>query len=330
MKKKNYKFAGIACITLISILFFNLNIKENLQNKSVSKEISLHSTSLFSTLKSKVTAASCGFTIHGSPDEFTQCATEINCNGVMISKTGRSQCGGACAPLDTLCPTCNNGATNAPSCNICPSGLNMVGGICTAPCTNGATNPGVCNVCPNGLALISGQCAVTCSTNNPCNPGQSVQGIMLNGSCNPINPINNIVYPACKLINACGQEFSGFTCPNNGCQPSNTGNIDNSCISSFTLSSPSISPNGAVTFNWSFAPLKSGITRKCGFVDLSTPTPRPIPGLQDLSPTQDSVRITNVQRSTQFCLVCKFFGATIGTREAAVHQWVRVIRTGEN
>jgi hypothetical protein len=57
----------------------------------------------------------------------------------------------------------------------------------------------------------------------------------------------------------------------------------------------------------------------------------PIPGLQNLNTDIDRIRINNIQRNTEFCLVCRFT-TNDGTPQppAANHQWVRVIRIGEN
>jgi glycosyltransferase involved in cell wall biosynthesis len=92
-----------------------------------------------------------------------------------------------------------------------------------------------------------------------------------------------------------------------------------------------VDANGFVDFAWKV------ITRpnqgaRCDFVDLTTPTPRPIPGLQNLDPTVDKARITNIQSTTRFCLICQFYNLTTNESlgEAVAHQWIRIIQVGEN
>lgn len=135
-------------------------------------------------------------------------------------------------------------------------------------------------------------------------------------------------YPSCNKTNVCGQVFLGSQCPT-GCSADNTFTND-SCITEFSPSTSQVNPNGSVEFSWSVNNLSSN--PKCSFVDLTTPTPRPIPGLQNLDPSTDKVRITNIQASTRFCLVCQFFDNITGSLlgEAVKHQWVRVQRIGEN
>jgi hypothetical protein len=79
--------------------------------------------------------------------------------------------------------------------------------------------------------------------------------------------------------------------------------------------------------------------RRCGFYDLSKGSQAdlskavPIPGLQNLDPNSESIRINNIQRNTNFCLICQFYKINDGTNAgspAAIHQWVRVVQIGEN
>lgn len=194
------------------------------------------------------------------------------------------------------------------------TGTSQCGGACSASCptcSNGATNYPACNnnVCTNG------------ATNFPaCN------NVCTNGATN-YPACNNQCVP-CTVSNICGVDSVGQNCNNTGCNAV----ADNSiCIQNFKTSVDNVSPNGSVEFSWSI-PSVASVTPKCSFVDLTTATARPIPGLQDLDPATDRVRITNIQTTTRFCLVCQFFSlsnsAFLG--ETAAHQWVRVIRVGED
>ena len=302
--------------------------------------------SIQSCFKTKSIAASCGFTLEGKADEFTSCSY-ICANGTFI--TGRSQCGGVCGEdPNNLCPkcsngavnppacnqcgngstwngtgcTCNNLASNAPECNICPSGLVMQNNQCV--CANGALNPMACNQCPIGSNMTNGVC--TCNNNADvfaqCNACKSSQAFDKSGTCRD----------SCNTTNVCGQTITGFM--NNGtCSLEGVQNPNESCILDFNVTTNTVNPNGSVEFSWSLANLPSNIKSKCGFVDLTTSTPRPIPGLQNLDPNTDRVRINNVQSTTRFCLVCQYYNllqnnALLG--EAVKHQWVRVIKVGEN
>jgi hypothetical protein len=174
----------------------------------------------------------------------------------------------------------------------------MVSGTCT--CSNGADVFQQCNACKTGQVFDkNGQCKDACKTTNVC--GQTVDGVMENGKC--------------ELNIAPGT------------------NANDSCITTFNVTTNTVNPNGSVEFSWSMANLPSGVSSKCGFVDLTTPTPRPIPGLQNLDPATDRARINNVQATTRFCLVCQYYNllnnnALLG--EAVKHQWVRVIKVNEN
>lgn len=134
--------------------------------------------------------------------------------------------------------------------------------------------------------------------------------------------------PVCSQTNVCNQTLTGTNC-GQGCKIPGVSDINSSCIPYFWCSADSVGPNGSIECKW-----KTSNTAKpvCGFIDLTTPTPRPIPGLQNLDPTRDNVRITNIQTTTRFCLVCQFYSLVNNSLlgEAAVHQWVRVIRIGEN
>jgi hypothetical protein len=154
--------------------------------------------------------------------------------------------------------------------------------------------------------------------------------VVTNGTIDTVGVCNAPVatYAACSKANVCGQMFPGYQCPS-GCSADNS-YTNNSCITQFEPSSTNVNPNGSVEFTWSLQ--NSTSTAKCSFVDLTTPTPRPIPGLQDLNVLTDRSRITNIQASTRFCLVCGFYNSVTGALlgEAVKHQWIRVQRIGEN
>ena len=189
---------------------------------------------------------------------------------------------------------CTNGAIDPGSCRVCSSGASMQNTQCV--CNNGATTESSCSSCAQGYTFDNNQCVPSCSLTNVCN--QTSQGVLRNGVC---------------------------TTPSGG-------NINNSCITTFNSSSGSVNPNGSVEFKWSITPLPPNVGSRCGFVDLTTPTPRPIPGLQNLDPNQDRARISNIQATTRFCLICQFYNLLNNSilGNAAAHQWVRVIRVGEN
>lgn len=260
--------------------------------KKPSKELELSMMSPFSNIKSKVIAASCAYGIHGSSDEYTTCTRTHNCcYGPSVTVTdATSQCGGACT-----------------------------GG--TAACTPHPTTGQPCVSEPNACGQT------TTGTYDSC------------GICTATAP----TVPSCTLTNVCGQTFAGGLCPVAGSVPprttcnanNGTDNINNSCIATFEVNSSNVNPNGAVDFSWSIVE-KAGVKPICGFVDLTTPTPRLIPGLQNLDTSVDRTRISNIQTTTRFCLVCKFYSVLAGggtgelLGEGIAHQWIRVIRIGEN
>jgi hypothetical protein len=175
-------------------------------------------------------------------------------------------------------------------------------------------------------ATIHPNYGLPCENFNGC--GQSATSTYdVFGVCPAVPP----AVASCSATNACGQTYSGSIC-NSVCNAGGgPDNINNSCINDFQFTTDRVSPNGSVEFSWNAN--SASATPKCSFVDLTSPVPRPIPGLQDLSPTTDRVRITNIQVSTRFCLVCKFYDALNPTSllgEAVKHQWIRVQRIGEN
>lgn len=302
------KLKSLSIIVFFGILtLYSQNLIANSIKISGSPELKLSSLSLLGNSKAKAIAASCGFSGAGhSSEDFTTCSTTIICNGQAEYKLGRSLCGGTCEPLNYDCPTvsCPNQAINSPTCNLCSSESAISGGTCTVCqnggctnnlCNNNAINPPVCDTCPSGFAMSGGTCIST----------------------------------SCTVTNVCGQTFSGTL--TNGVCVTSVQNINNSCITSFSPSDDKVNPNGYVDFSWSIAQTP-GVGSRCGFVDLTTSTPRPIPGLQNLDPNTDSVRITNIQTTTRFCLVCQFYNlinnSVLG--DAVQHQWIRVVRIGED
>lgn len=404
MKKSFLKFGILGAAGLLAVYLFVASALS--QQSSMSPEIKIHSISYFSKFKTKSIAASCGFTLHGSADEYTSCSYTCP-DGSTIS--GVSQCGGTCGPMASeLAATCTDqqqygcGAYSCPAgynlvdkigngtwvCklastgNTCPSGggstckpmfddqvypctgggpgnvtvradytcsgdvgtwgpYNVISNTCTGNsctngatnyptcdnnnCTNGATNPPSCTTCPSGGSMIGGQCACSngATLSSQCTQCPSGQAFNNAGQCSS----------QCEVTNACGQTFVGIM---NGskCETSKSeAELNASCIADFNVTTNTVNPNGSVEFSWSLADLPNGISSRCGFVDLTTPTPRPIPGLQNLSPETDRIRINNVQATTRFCLVCQFYNLLKGNTligEAARHQWVRVIKVGEN
>ena len=135
-------------------------------------------------------------------------------------------------------------------------------------------------------------------------------------------------YSRCSQTNVCGQTKDGIL-QGGTCTIPGVANINDSCISYFSCSSDSVPANGSVECDWQ---TPDTIRAKCGFWDYTTPTPRPIPGLQNLSKSSDGARITNIQNTTRFCLVCQLYNKLDNTLvgDAIRHQWIKVIRIGEN
>lgn len=208
---------------------------------------------------------------------------------------------------------CANGATNYPTCT-CASNQTLINGVCTNNCTNGAINPGACNLCQTPQFRWNGNSCVPNTCGNmipPANYGQSCSG----------------------GTNACGQNTTTGTIQCDGTCSAQTNN--NSCIQTFIPNTTSVYPNGSVEFAWKVLPGADGLKPVCGFYDRSKNNGvglgTPIPGLQNLDPDLEKLRINNIQRNTEFCLVC-VYAPVSGTPQApaALHQWVRVIRIGEN
>jgi len=325
--RNKYLFYSTLTLGILVFVVSNLFIVNNLSQPSISPELTSIKTSPYGKGNARAIAASCGFDHRGAPpaqtdpNENMPCTTTITCNGTSVTKTGTSYCGGTCIPTDYNCPdvpACTNGAINAPSCDLCPAGRAMFGGNCEPVCSNGATNAPTCNICPGGQQMINGICTNACISTDAC-------GVSKTGYINSSGQCVVAQAPTCSAVNACGQTTTGYQCAS-GCTA--TAN-NNQCITDWKVSSNSINPNGSVEFSWKTPP---NVGSRCGFVDLTTPTSRAIPGLQNLDPTVDRVRITNIQTTTRFCLVCQFYNLTTGINigEAQAHQWIRVIRIGES
>ncbi len=279
-------------LLIIAVVYFGYSTLSTLKldTSKVSQEFNMGIMSPLGAIKSKVIAASCAFTVHGSADEFATCTRTVNCcYGAAIIANGTSQCGGAC--------------TGTTSSYFVGSG----GGGGNVTCQNHPTYGQPCTSAPNACGTTSTGTYDTC------------------GICSATTPS----VPSCSLTNACGQTVTGGMC-NGVCTAAGPGNMNDSCISTFNVTTDRVNPNGSVEFSWDIVETP-GVGSRCGFVDLTTPTPRPIPGLQNLDPGTDRVRISNIQVTTRFCLVCQFYDlvsdATLG--DAAAHQWIRVIRIGE-
>ena len=144
--------------------------------------------------------------------------------------------------------TCNNGATNPPSCDTCPSGKIYYGNSCVNQCTNGATNPPSCNTCPSGKIYYGNSCVDPCSngaTNptscNTCPSGQTYNG----GSCVE-NTCNNSATnpPDCNTCPT-GYSYSGSSCVQSTC-PSPQVLIGSTCIDISNSCSAIVSCAGGV------------------------------------------------------------------------------------
>jgi hypothetical protein len=77
-------------------------------------------------------------------------------------------------PIISQAAGCTNGATNSPTCNICPPTRLWNGEDCFDPmppgCGNGASNPPQCDTCPSGMVMQSSVCTIAPCTNNATNP----------------------------------------------------------------------------------------------------------------------------------------------------------------
>ncbi len=203
---------------------------------------------------------------------------------------------------------------------------------------NVTTDPVLCAEasCPTGTSRINGQCVKSCPSDAVIVNGQCgcLNGGTVESNCSvcpgEIAMENNSCTGACDFINACGQIKEGTLDGENCTMPAGS-NPNESCISTFNVSSNIISRNGSVDFSWKIAKVE-GVGSRCGFVDLTTSTPRPVPGLQVLDPNLEKTKIKNIQSATRYCLVCQFYdladNAVLG--EVAAHEWVRIMGMGDN
>lgn len=265
--------------------------------------------------------------------------------------TGMSGAQNTCVPCaanqvtqNNQCATCPAGQmpdANKTSCvpSNCAAGQVWNGARCISCAANEVPFNGVCRQCDNG-GCTQGKC--NNGANNPpfcsaCNTPQYYFNSS-SKSCVPNPCPNNMVPPGnygqtCQGgTNACGQPSTGTVQCDGRC----VGGSNNTCITSFTPNTTSIQPNGSVEFFYKILPPASGTQQTCGFYDRSQSKGPdglgvPIPGLQNLDTSKERIRINNIQRNTEFCLVCRFT-TNDGTPQApaANHQWVRVIRIGEN
>jgi hypothetical protein len=162
-----------------------------------------------------------------------------------------------------------------------------------------------------------------CSATNAC--GETVTGTKnAQGVCSVSAP----PVQSCSINNSCGETFYGKVC-GGVCDAGQGLDLNANCIRDFKVTSERVNPDGSVEFSWKVRP---GVDSKCSFVDLTVSPGRPIPGLQDLSPSTDRARINNIQATTRFCLVCKFFNLNTSAYlgEVVKHQWIKVLRIGEN
>lgn len=318
MRKTNFYFflSTLILIMLTTLIYRNINFTDT--NHKVSPELPSMITNIYSKgFKSKVVAASCGYSTAGhDPSDYTSCSAYSDCcYGGRIYSYGQSLCGGTCS-------------ATPPECLVYP----YYGQYCNGPTDS-------CGNSTRGAYDTCGNCVV--SSPNPNSPlyGQTCKGSLDScgnyktgtyNSCG-VCVITSTDPTPCSKTNVCGQTFSGHVCNGTCNAGKNIQNLNNSCITSFKLSNTTINPNGSVDFSWKILPLRTGVKSTCGFVDLTTPTPRPIPGLQNLDSTQDKARITNIQATTRFCLVCQFYSTTNNASlgDATAHQWIKVIRVGE-
>jgi hypothetical protein len=106
------------------------------------------------------------------------CSGGLDPNGNPIDKV---QC-----PVNTYCPAGSTAPTNCPTGTVSPVGSTSASACVVPTCTNGATNPPQCDVCPAGKVFVNGNCgqraitadelanAITC-TPKVVNINQTVQ-----------------------------------------------------------------------------------------------------------------------------------------------------------
>jgi SdrD B-like domain len=160
---------------------------------------------------------------------------------------------------DCVYSACTNGATNPPSCNQCPAGLQLINGICLSICpagvsrdannncticVNGAANPSSgCNTCPGGFQFNGVSCVAIVKI--VCKNGFELS----NNTC--ICPSPKVVTD--KLVNVAGtyQAFcetaasSSSSSVSSSIKSSSSSLISSSSISSILFSSSSSSLSSA-------------------------------------------------------------------------------------
>lgn len=105
----------------------------------------------------------------------------IKFGGASSSNVGTPLCGAS---------SCQNGASNFPTCTTCPGGQIMSGGTCTASCANGASNPPTCTTftdCTNGANNPPTCTTFDACTNDADNPPacNTLNGLCMNGAIDP-------------------------------------------------------------------------------------------------------------------------------------------------
>lgn len=358
MNMNNNILNKILTILSLGVILSSLAFVTYSKEQKPSPEISIADSS--TTGPAKVVAASCGFGT-GVPHFVgdTYCAGGCPNGQYMLNGVCVTWCtvGSGWNTTTNSCVACTPGQiSRGNACVSCPAGQmpNATLTACVSPttCSNGASNPPTCT-CTSSQVLFNGRCTECQNggcTNNRCNNG-ATNAPLCNTCSNPqfywnsqtrscvSNPCGNVMPPAdygqsCGGgRNACGQtSTSGIVQCDGSCS---VANANSSCIQSYNVGPTSVYPNGSVDFSWKVLPAVDGGSVKCGFYDRSQGNGVglgvPIPGLQNLDTQADKFRINNIQRNTEFCLVCVYADKN-GTPQtpAAQHQWVRVIRIGEN
>jgi SdrD B-like domain len=105
-------------------------------------------------------------------------------------------------PINTYCPGSNSNPIPCPAGTISPARSTKLSDCVFKVCTNGAINPPSCNQCPSGLQLVNNVCLPIC----PSGVSRDIKNnctICINGAANPSSGCN-----ACPL----GYQFNGSSC----------------------------------------------------------------------------------------------------------------------
>lgn len=136
-------------------------------------------------------------------------------------------------------PSCNNGAINSPTCNQCANGYEMWSNRCVAicqtnyirnsntgacdlrVCTNGANNSPMCNTCPSGQEMFNNSCTPVCPANTYRTSSGCIAYTCTNGAtnyswCNICPTGKYMINNSCQSCGQ-GQSFDGWQCVNNQC-----------------------------------------------------------------------------------------------------------------